>query len=430
MQHYVQTCVVAMEPAQDLVLACVILHLQVVIAQNVYYISLIFILGLCPYGHPYVDPLVKNDQTEEPEHSYLECSGQGECDRTTGICGCYPGYTGDACQRERCPNDCSGHGVCTAVKFMTYHNGIYEEVDDPGNYNFWDGVQSHICKCDDEYTGYDCSEKKCAIGYMSLSDCDTPLDGNTQTITVEVKNEDKNNIEFGDNKVQGLMGYLQYTDSFGRVWFSDAFNFLKTNDEKDLILGEYNKDGKECEVTDSNPIKNGVSYTLKGWWTTLNSFPPGTINVEKVEIYNDNTLKDCVSSTDSSRNDCKETPADIDKTQTYIIRITYGPHQTGSYNDNIKILTPKEVSIRQSSFDGGYHGLKTDPIQCLYKSDNSEYKVEDSTTYTITDQQISTTIIPPPTKCAGNGICDTVTGLCECFSGYYGLACTEQAELL
>jgi hypothetical protein len=30
----------------------------------------------------------------------MECSGQGTCDRALGICNCYAGFTGDACQRS------------------------------------------------------------------------------------------------------------------------------------------------------------------------------------------------------------------------------------------------------------------------------------------------------------------------------------------
>ena len=33
-------------------------------------------------------------------HFYGECSGKGNCNRETGQCQCYPGYTGSACQRS------------------------------------------------------------------------------------------------------------------------------------------------------------------------------------------------------------------------------------------------------------------------------------------------------------------------------------------
>lgn len=35
-------------------------------------------------------------------HFWTECSGKGACDRNLGVCKCFTGYTGGACQRSAC----------------------------------------------------------------------------------------------------------------------------------------------------------------------------------------------------------------------------------------------------------------------------------------------------------------------------------------
>ena len=51
-------------------------------------------------------------------HATTECSSKGLCNRATGQCRCFAGYNGDACQRSACPNSCSGHGRCMAMRDM------------------------------------------------------------------------------------------------------------------------------------------------------------------------------------------------------------------------------------------------------------------------------------------------------------------------
>ena len=56
---------------------------------------------------------------DDEGHYYMECSNRGLCDRKTGTCECFDGYSGASCQRQRCPNDCSGHGTCETVAELT-----------------------------------------------------------------------------------------------------------------------------------------------------------------------------------------------------------------------------------------------------------------------------------------------------------------------
>jgi len=94
-------------------------------------------------------------------HAYAECSNKGVCDRTAGVCGCFPGYEGSACQRASCPTSasgfCSGHGQCKSVSDIAgYASG--------NAYELWDQSATMGCVCDPGYKGADCSQKVCKAG--------------------------------------------------------------------------------------------------------------------------------------------------------------------------------------------------------------------------------------------------------------------------
>lgn len=203
-------------------------------------------IGTCPYDHPFVDP---NGNLKKEDRSFLECSGQGKCNRANGICDCFKGYEGTACQRQSCPNYCNGHGVCTAVNLMkiTENQLTKQYTYDPttnADYDYWDRDQSFACVCDAEWTGYDCSQRKCPVGYASASDCDEATQS-TQIFKIPLTSI-------------GKKAYLEYEDPYGRFWYSDLIN----------------------DITDKEQWKN-----------ELYKFPTGTIDISEV-----------TSSTDSQYN--------------------------------------------------------------------------------------------------------------------------------
>ncbi|CAN0037197.1 unnamed protein product [Ectocarpus sp. 12 AP-2014] len=102
---------------------------------------------------------------ENTAHVVMECSNVGVCDRVTGSCSCPSGYTGSACQRLACPNDCSGRGTCAtlgqAAEFygVTRYGGVGSFV-----YTNWEADMVMTCICDWGYTGGDCSLRMCPKG--------------------------------------------------------------------------------------------------------------------------------------------------------------------------------------------------------------------------------------------------------------------------
>lgn len=109
--------------------------------------------GLCPSGNAWVDHATSNNTA----HAALtECSNMGVCDRTTGLCSCRSGFTGEACQRLVCQDDCNGRGRCMSMRdAAAVIDG--DSLEFEGVYEGWDADMIHGCLCDEGWEGYDCS---------------------------------------------------------------------------------------------------------------------------------------------------------------------------------------------------------------------------------------------------------------------------------
>jgi hypothetical protein len=98
-------------------------------------------------------------------HASTECSNRGVCDIATGECTCAAGFEGVACEKSKCPNACSGNGVCMSL----YDMGRYLGGDTTGDgygplYTNWEKQNVYGCNCDWTYSGPDCSQRLCPKG--------------------------------------------------------------------------------------------------------------------------------------------------------------------------------------------------------------------------------------------------------------------------
>ncbi|DAZ96526.1 TPA: hypothetical protein N0F65_008077, partial [Lagenidium giganteum] len=150
----------------------------------------------CPKGRPWFDEAKTNDVARVDP---VQCSNAGYCD-DIGICRCFDGFEGVACDRLQCPGSdiglCSGRGRCKTAKEIARLTltdaftpaGLQYGVD-PNNPATWDADMVQGCYCDkvparrgtgERYTGYDCSSAPCPSG-------DDPWTGNqadeVQTLT-------------------------------------------------------------------------------------------------------------------------------------------------------------------------------------------------------------------------------------------------------
>jgi len=144
----------------------------------------------------------------------VECSDQGLCDRATGLCECFPGFTGNACQRTACPDDCSGHGTCRSNRDFAYdfavaktHQFLLHSVSTKfyrQNYKVtydsaWDANHFYGCHCDKGYRGANCALIECP----SSND---PLDDKCKT---SEKAEDVENFQVQKFAATGELGWEQ-----------------------------------------------------------------------------------------------------------------------------------------------------------------------------------------------------------------------------
>ena len=145
----------------------------------------------CPSGPAWADKAYATDQAHLP----ALCSNAGICDYTTGKCDCFPGFTGSACQRSVCPNDCSGHGSCMSIADVSYFYGADYKWGDfslAGDsrgpvYTNWDKDSITMCVCDASFFGADCSLRMCPKG-------DDPLTINQNYRQIMMRIESPNNL--------------------------------------------------------------------------------------------------------------------------------------------------------------------------------------------------------------------------------------------
>ena len=110
-------------------------------------------LRTCPKGAAWYALATAANEAHPP----MECSNVGTCNRKTGECECFFDYEGIACERTRCPDDCSGRGICYTQKQLAREAGRTYTTP-------WDAMKITGCVCDIGSRGPDCSLFECPSG--------------------------------------------------------------------------------------------------------------------------------------------------------------------------------------------------------------------------------------------------------------------------
>merc|ERR1712166_830200 len=194
----------------------------------------------------------EKNTVDDEGHFYMECANRGLCDRSTGECECFDGYTGSGCQRLACPEGCSGHGTCETVNELRQqdltllgcgvrtqlhsktvytdcdlsativagdwvkiatHNAVRVKTVDKGvlnlysdfeetlpeashiwainKYELWDADINRACKCDAMWSGNDCSLRRCPMGDdpLTVTDYDPTNSGTSPADSFSAHNQ-------------------------------------------------------------------------------------------------------------------------------------------------------------------------------------------------------------------------------------------------
>jgi len=155
-------------------------------------------LAVCPSGYSWNGKPLHADTA----HQSTECSNAGICNRGTGLCSCYDGFEGLACDRISCPNNCGEHGKCMTMGnvYKLYGTEFSTQTVFLPNattvYSSWDAEKLSMCYCDIGYTGSACEMRMCPKGDDPL----TPF-SNYRTIVISLSATSRigGNIQFWIN---------------------------------------------------------------------------------------------------------------------------------------------------------------------------------------------------------------------------------------
>lgn len=105
----------------------------------------------------------------------------------------------------KCPNDCSGHGVCNFIEDVTKDGEDKRTGGATGRtYTLWDQEKIQVCQCDAGYEGHDCSIRMCPKGDDPLTTTGVTM---KQVITVNT---------------DAVQFYLTYYDPYGAAFNTPA----------------------------------------------------------------------------------------------------------------------------------------------------------------------------------------------------------------
>lgn len=393
----------------------------------------------CPRGPAWFD----EPTSETVAHVPVECSNAGACNRMTGTCTCRPGFTGAACDRLRCPSEdsshaCSGHGVCLSLREMVKRSSF-------------DGERSGTREIQELTCGLTTGTFTLSINHAESSPI--PYDATLSTL--------KSILEELPGIIAVSVRSLPYTASSicvspGNVPVTTEIVFTEQDEDIPLLELDYNPAHGSMtitEITKGNMVTYGSNVDNPATWDADSIYGchcDGTPYWNATDKTNGDAsrwygsmcnLRRCAMGSDPLITLSPGIPKLSSEVQSLfcqaddgMFRLKFRGHTTVyiNYNDNEQTVQSKlenlpsigrvSVTMDLPGKVCSYMGTTTSIQFRTELGDVPEfimdkYYMPTGSILTVTEdvKGASDNVV----ECAGRGKCDTGSGLCTCFSGWY-----------
>jgi len=365
----------------------------------------------CAYEIAWVDV----PSAENKAHALAECAGRGLCDRATGECACFDGYTGKGCRRTTCPNDCSGHGTCEYLAEL--RNDLGDDFKWIGNlptrdqYDFefpllWDAHKTRACVCDAKWTDIDCSRRMCPKGNYALYSNTEPTAEMQAVVITNVFNPTTDGFKH-DNAA--------YNDNAYKVDMERDANQTETNGEFALT---FRSTLNEEFTTQTLNVYNLTEMAVE---EALNSLPNKVIEEAEVVLYR-NLSK--YNATNYGLGGQKVHLSNYPGDQNY----PFDPAYNYTWYDTDLVI---KITFSGAMTTGNQYALECKTAYC---DAGCQPKLEHPLDFKPGSQCLVLNDFMPANavniECSGRGSCDYTSGVCACYEGYTDEYCSTQTALI
>jgi hypothetical protein len=395
-------------------------------------------------------------------HYYAECSNRGICNREKGMCECAEGYTGAACERNTCPNACSGNGKC---RLLSETSG--------SNLQAWGGDNVQVCVCDGGFSGPDCSQRLCPVGDDPTTLCD-PVSPTHHVQRISFKT---NMVPASASNIVGDEASLGWEDAYGTMSHSQRMTDLWSptagaDSIRQALLNLPNfaiPDVTVQPVTASSDAEREylVTFTSPRTPADVNLLTcPDTMGCNHAGCapriaqphHATVAVSYCLGTTCGGGGDpvvsvssdsvvFPPTQPVVDGEWDLEVQLTFSRAASGEYTYRASFAgagVPVE-SDTFSGFRGFVHpSMASEPVNIGFglritmdvapggvACDDETYKVDIkySAVHCTVAQETGTTSKTEAAECGNRGLCNRLIGECECFDGYTGWACGTPTTL-